>query len=758
MPHFTLPIHPPTNTNTPLPPPNDPYLLSDPPFTGQLPSSRQQTRPGTAIIIDNGSSSIRAGFSHSPTPSLQFPPLMARYTDRKLARRLTFIGSEIYFDGTARGQSKSAYDPPTSSNIINNWDVQEGCLEYIFSKLGLHGQNVDKPVVMTEPLANPAYARRTMSELLFEGFGVPSVAYGVDSLFSYDYNGGRTGLVVGAGYTGTHIIPVVDRQPLLSQATRLDWGRSQCVEFLTRLLRAKYPGLLTGGKITETQIEDLVREHCYVSQDFSGEMLSMLEWSGLENRDHLVQLPYQEKEVVVKTDEELRVAEERKRESGRRLQEQAAKMRLEKLVRKEQELEYYRDLLLRVQNAPTKKSARELLDEDEFKDESQLDRRIKEMEKSVRKQRNKDVGDLEEETAEVHTYPLLEIPDEDLGEEGVKAKRGQRLLKANHDARARAKAEKAAEASRLASVQREDDLYRERDFDGWVEERRAARQSTMQRIKDRDRFKADLGNRKSQASQMRMKALASLASDNPLGRKRRRGQDKEDDGFGADDGDWAVYRDIQRGNDEDGEGDEEEEDLGAVLKGIEGELLKWDPDFTEQSTQEAMRDWTRSLEHGFRHGPYVFDSESARESAQLHLNVERIRVPEVLFQPSIAGVDQAGLTELIETLIGNRMAGHPAQGLLAKDVFVTGGYALFKGFEERLAAELRGVLPVEAGVGVRKARDPVLDAWRGAAAWAGKGGGGGSGSGSGSAFVTRGEWMEKGGEYLKEHNLGNVFT
>ncbi|KAK5695126.1 Actin-related protein 5 [Elasticomyces elasticus] len=676
---------------------------------------------------------------------------MARYTDRKLSRRLTFIGSEIYFDGTARGQSKSAYDPSTSSNIINNWDVVEGSLEYIFAKLGVNGQNVDKAVVMTEPLANPAYARRTMSELLFEGFGVPAVAYGVDSLFSYAHNGGTTGLVVGAGYTGTHIIPVVDRQPLLSQATRLDWGRSQCVEFLTRLLRAKYPGLLTQGKITETQIEDLVREHCYVSQDYSSEMLGMLEWTGLENRDHLVQLPYQEKEVVVKTDEELRIAEERKRESGRRLQEQAAKMRLEKLVRKEQELEYYRDLLLRVQNAPTKKSARELLDEDEFKDEAQLDRRIKEMEKSVRKQRNKDVGDLEEETAEVHTYPLLEIPDSDLDEEGLKSKRGQRLLKANHDARARAKAEKAAEASRLADVQRQDDAYRERDFEGWVEERRTARASTIQKIKDRERFKQDLGNRKSQASQMRMKALASLASDNPMGRKRRRGQDKEDDGFGADDGDWAVYREIQRGDGGDGDDDgDEEEDLGAVLRGIEAELLKWDPEFTVERTMEGMRDWTKSLYHAFAHGPYAFDGESAREGAQLHLNVERIRVPEVIFQPSIAGVDQAGIVELIETLIGNRMAGHAAQSLLAKDVFVTGGYALFKGFEERLAAELRGVLPVEAGVRVRRAGDCVLDAWKGAAGWVNRG--------NGAAFVSRGEWMEKGGEYLREHNLGNCFT
>ncbi|TKA43869.1 hypothetical protein B0A54_05629 [Friedmanniomyces endolithicus] len=758
MPHFILPILPDSSRKPPKTPPTTTYHLFDPPFHGQLPTDTTTFRhssPSTAIVIDNGSSSVRAGWHTDALPRLQFPPLMARYTDRKLNRKLTFIGSEIYFDGTARGQARNIYE--AGSNIVNNWDVQEGVLDYVFAKLGVdgHGGGVDRPVVMTEPLATPGYTRKTMSEILFELYHVPSAAFGVDSLFSYDYNkgggiGGRgqTGLVVSSAHMSTHLIPVVDSKPLLAHATRLDWGRAQCVEYLTRLLKSKYPGLLTSGKVTDTQIEDLVRGHCYVSQDYSGEMIKMLEWTGLEDRDHLVQLPYQEKEVVQKTAEELKIAEERKREGGRRLQEQAARMRLEKLIQKEQELEFFKELQVNVQNAPTKKAAKELLDEEEFRDEVQLDRRIKEMEKSVRKQRNKDVGDLEEEAAEPPTYPLLDIPDEDLDEDGIRAKRAQRLLKSNHDARARAKAEKESEKARQAELQRRDDAYRDRDPESWVSDRRAARLATLQRIKDRDRFKADLGNRKSQASQQRMKNIANLASDNPLGRKRRRGQNPDDDGFGADDADWAVYREIQVGrNAEDGEEDDEEEDLAAQLKAVEAQLLKFDPEFTEQSTQEAQRDWTKSLQHAALRGPYPYDADSARESAQIHLNVERIRVPEVLFQPSIAGVDQAGIVELIETLLQSPSLA--AQGDLTRDIFLTGGYTLFPGFGERLGTELRAVLPVEAAVRVRRAGDPVLDAWRGAARWAEEGGRG---------FVTRAEWAEKGGEYLWEHNLGDAFS
>lgn len=751
MPHYTVPIEAQSGRNSPKPEPTRLYHVSEPPYQGQLPTNSsvyQSSSPDTAIVIDNGSSSVRAGWQSDTTPRLQFPALMARYTDRKLNRKLTFIGSEIYFDGTARGQAKNVYE--AGSNIVNNWDVQEGVLDYIFIKLGIDGRKgaIDRPVVMTEPLANLGYPRRVMSEILFELYAVPSVAYGIDSLFSYSYNGGNTGLVVSSAHMSTHLIPVINKIPQIAQATRLDLGRSQCAEFLTKLLKAKYPGLLTSGKVNDTQIEDLVREHCYVSQDYDGEMVKMMEWTGLEDRDHIVQLPFQEKEMVQKTEEELRRAEEKRKEGGRRLQEQAAKMRLEKLVRKEAELEYFKDLQQRIQDATTKKDKKALLDDDDFKDEAALDRKIKEMEKSIRKQRNKDVGDLEEEPAEAPSYPLLDIPDADLDEDGIKAKRQQKLLKSNHDARARAKAEKEAEKARQAELQRLDDERREADLDGWLEERRALRQATVQRIKDRERLKADLGNRKSQAAQQRMKTLANLASDTPNSRKRRRGKD-DDDGFGDSDADWQVYHDIQFGKNEDAS-DEEEEDLAKDLKDIEAQLLLYDPDFTEQSTQEAQRDWTKSLVHAFVRGPYPFDAESARESNRFHLNVERIRVPEIIFQPNMAGVDQAGLVEIAEDILIGRLASNPAQNDILKDIFVTGGYAMFKGFEQRLRTELRAILPADVQLGVRRAQDPVLDAWKGAAKWA-------STRESRSSFITREEFQEKGGDYIKEHNLGNLY-
>lgn len=258
----------------------------------------------------------------------------------------------------------------------------------------------------------------------------------------------------------------------------------------------------------------------------------------------------------------------------------------------------------------------------------------------------------------------------------------------------------------------------------------------MQKIKDRARLKADLGNRKSLASQLRMKTLANLASDAP-GRKRRRGGD--DDNFGANDDDWGVYRTVATGDQSE---DDEEEDLDGELKTIEGQLLKYDPRFGEANTLEAQSNWTKSLVHAFLRGPRPFNPESQQEIHQIHLNVERIRVPEIVFQPVIAGLDQAGIVEIATDILNQRLAkGQDGESIL-KDIFLTGGNTLFEGFEDRLRKELRSVIPVDARFDLRQASDPILDAWKGAAQWSRE-------ASSRNSLVTKEEYSEKGAEYIK---------
>ena len=70
---------------------------------------------------------------------------------------------------------------------------------------------------------------------------------------------------------------------------------------------------------------------------------------------------------------------------------------------------------------------------------------------------------------------------------------------------------------------------------------------------------------------------------------------------------------------------------------------------------------------------------------------ERFAVPEVLFQPSDIGLEQAGVAEATAQSI---LSLYPIeQELCSANIVLTGGNVLFKGFRERFETELRALLP-----------------------------------------------------------------
>ena len=52
---------------------------------------------------------------------------------------------------------------------MNNWDAMEGVLDYVFTKLGVDASTngISRPVVMTEPVVNLPYARKSMLRCLW---------------------------------------------------------------------------------------------------------------------------------------------------------------------------------------------------------------------------------------------------------------------------------------------------------------------------------------------------------------------------------------------------------------------------------------------------------------------------------------------------------------------------------------------------------------------------------------------------------------
>ncbi|KAL0078786.1 hypothetical protein F4703DRAFT_1208720 [Phycomyces blakesleeanus] len=173
----------------------------------------------TPIVIDNGSYQCRAGWASEDKPSLIFDNVVSKYKDRKTNKTMIAVGMDTYADPAGRSNARSPFD----SNVVSDLDRMETILDYIFITLGIKDSRIDHSIVITEPVCNPQHSRRQMSELLFESYGIPSVTYGIDSLFSYHANGGSQdegGIVISAGHTATHVIPTLHGKGLLERTKR----------------------------------------------------------------------------------------------------------------------------------------------------------------------------------------------------------------------------------------------------------------------------------------------------------------------------------------------------------------------------------------------------------------------------------------------------------------------------------------------------------------------------------------------------------
>ncbi|KAF2263811.1 Actin/actin-like protein [Lojkania enalia] len=100
----------------------------------------------------------------------------------------------------------------------------------------------------------------------------------------------------------------------------------------------------------------------------------------------------------------------------------------------------------------------------------------------------------------------------------------------------------------------------------------------------------------------------------------------------------------------------------------------------------------------------------------LPLGNERFAVPELLFNPTDIGIQEAGLPEAIMQSL-NSLPEALKVTMLA-NVLVIGGNSLIPGFMERLESELRTLVPAEYLLNISRADDPIKHTWLGAARFA----------------------------------------
>lgn len=209
---------------------------------------------------------------------------------------------------------------------------------------------------------------------MFEQYSVPALSYCIDGLMSFYGNNRKPetdnpfqfeedGLCISFNTASTAVMPILNGKGILSHAKRyvlhkfvwisyqymirIPWGSLQSSEYLLKLIQLKYPNFPT--RVTTTQsnvissrippcsylsrLKWMLRNFCDVSTDYAVLLKSLKDPLKLRASETIIQFPFALHAAEEKTEEELaRIAEKRK-EQGRKLQELAAKTRMEKVMR-----------------------------------------------------------------------------------------------------------------------------------------------------------------------------------------------------------------------------------------------------------------------------------------------------------------------------------------------------------------------------------------------------------------------------------------
>lgn len=931
-------------------------------------SGYHPTGSNDALVLDAGSWQFRAGYASKDLPAciliqgcalspltlslssplslfiVVFDPIVHRYQVKTGDTPQHLVGRTAP-TGVTRFTSRTPYEEGSGNLILHQASLEQifdhtfGCLSLPHHG-GTVGKGVGQPILMTETVANPPYCRRECSELLFEAYGAPRVAYAIDGLLSWSYNnmdpqGGapphQDAIIICLGHHSTVITMILEGTVRMEHVKRLEVGGRVASDLLLQLMQCKYPSFPV--RMSRPQADRVLYETAQVALNYDETLEAITRDPA--SWDVTLQYPYTRETAQERREREARqeAIAERRRELAQRLRERAEKQRMERIEAKRQQVLSLQRLLQKVQSGtrPTETDDSDKMSNnhdggktsvvtatadqlDSVEDqESELDLegegeggtdRVKKLTTStpasaiaatatsspgsmmppslegpeshrrllllkkfgyegveelqaalVSEQRELDrLTGVEETSAasrEAPDYSLLEVPDDQLTPEQVKEKRRQRLLKNAADARERIRRAKEAIEARREERRQAQERRRQEDFAGWRGDLYEERRQLMTQLRERQKRKEALADRRSQAAVARLRTVVSLVHDDgedggggggetgsgmggggggtelgedgrisPTGgagaggggdttgggRKRRKAAGggkrrdgastatavmaaEEESGFGDDDADWLVYRQISRTNDEDGRGttgEDDEETLQRRLGEIEADLEQYDRDhFYEQVAHEMEQAVTiidklanphrRQVEgisamatvdrgesttpHGPNHAK-VNSNASANDDAddedededddsnaaanQLHVNVERCRSVEGLFQPySILGLEQAGVVEIIEELL--RQVPHERRLSLARGIFVTGGASQVAGLQARLQQDLRAIFPTEATLRITFATDPHLDAWRGGAHLARSDL---SAGGSLIPWITREWYEEQGGERL----------